>query len=372
MSFSLYKDKTGKTWLVDIPGIQQLVRSYVRSGALLRRSAITYEPQDMGPLGFFFPLTLATVQTNFKGLQNEVDAHSNALLSKLMPQLQASGLAAFNTLVGYRNETVKFNNLFRNMQVQASQLTNEEVGRVQKNSAAAMEITKAIRDVSATTLMVGATFLSGGAAAAFMSGASVMKGTFTFQDKKMAGGSTSAALIAGGVEASTDLVVGLVGIGESTTMTAAFASKATSDAKLAAGVLVLTGAQIDGTCEFVKATIDGKTVRQALILAATQAGLHVLSAGVGTALNKVFSAPRLEGLSFPVTLTRSTKEVASVSEFATASWTADGSDALMQWMSDGTGGESAAWHSSVALTLPQLGNSDSVYVEQHAMRASGR
>jgi hypothetical protein len=321
----------------------------------------------MGPLGAFFPLTLVTVQTNYNQLGSQVDSSSKALIDKLVPQMTGSGQRAFNTLVGYRNETVKMNNALRKMQVQASQETNEAINRVQGNAAKWQTIATTVRDLSADTLMVGAALLSGGAAVTAIGGTSVLKGSFTFEDKKLAGESNSTAFASAGLEASTDLVVGVIGIGEGDVVKEALTTKV-AGAKLAAGVLVFTGASIDGMSEFVKATVDGKTVRQALIAGATRAGVHTLAAGLGPLVQNAFSETRLEGLSFPVTITRSSHELVSVSEITTDSALSAGADALVQGLSSGSSGDSAAWHISAACTYALLGNSDLVYVEQHAMR----
>jgi hypothetical protein len=368
MGFARYTDKAGQKWLVDMDGVQHLVRSYVRSKAVLHRSRLNYEPQDMGVMGALpgLNLTLITVRTNYNGLGNQVDKDAEPLLKSLKAQLASSGKSAFNTLVEFRNETVNNNETFRDMQVDASQQNNAAIDRVMKNSKNAENAARFVRDLSTTVLTVGAAFLSGGAALAAIGGTSVLKGSFTYEDKVLGGASTEDAAGAAGLEMSSDLIVGMVGYGEASAVTKAFATRTASDA-LGAGVLVLTGAGIDGTSEFVKATVDGKTVQQGLIAAGTRAGVHIVSAAVlGPMFDRVFSTPEVEGLSYPVTVTVSGKLAANT----TASMAGD---SLVKWLGDPSSskpssGGSAAWHQSLACTYTPLGDSDVVYVEQHAMK----
>jgi hypothetical protein len=348
-----------------------MLRSYVRSGAILQRSKTIPEKQDMGVLGVAFPLTLMIVQTNYNGLQTEIDKQTSSLLGSFMPQLRQSGQRAFQTLVGYRNETINNNEQFREMQQDASNQTQNAVDRVQSQVGTLMNVTKGIRDFSADALLVGAGFLSGGTAVAFVGGGSLLKGTFTFEDKKMAGQSTGNAVAAGGIEAASDLVVGLVGIGTGATVKAAVAAR-TTESKVAAGTMVLIGAQIDGTTEFAKAVVDGKTVHQALRAAAVDAVLNAGGALAAPVLDSAFSSAALGRLSFPITVSKTNHELVSVSELAVNSAGSFLSDKIVEAVSSNEQENSAAWHQSLACTWLPLGDSDLVYVEQHAMRRAGR
>jgi hypothetical protein len=252
------------------------------------------------------------------------------------------------------------------MQLDASQQTNSAIVRVTTNAKNGEQVARFVRDLSGTILTVGAAFLTGGAAVAAIGGTSVLKGGFTYEDKVLGGASTSDAVGAAGVEMSTDLIVGMIGMGESGAVTQAFKTKTASDA-LGAGVLVITGAGIDGGSEFVKAAIDGKTVRQGLIAAGTRAGIHVVSAAVlGPLIERAFPVSEGEGLSYPVTV----KVTGNLAANTTVS---AGGDTLVKWVSDPSESKpsstnSADWHQSLACTFTPLGNSDVVYVEQQAMK----
>jgi ElaB/YqjD/DUF883 family membrane-anchored ribosome-binding protein len=371
MSFLRHKDKTSQVWLVDMDGVQHLIRSCVRARAVLNRSHTEYQPQEMGILGAMpgLGLTLVTVQTNFDGLGNQIDKELEPILKDFERQLHSSGKNAFDTLVGLRNQTVKYNEAFRKKQMDASIQTNSAINRSLGNSAAAEKFTRFIRDTSGNILMVGAAILTGGAALAVLGGATVLKGSFTFEDKKLEGGSTAEAVGMAGLEISTDLVVGVIGMGEREAASAALAAKPAQGAKLAAGVIVLIGSWIDGMSEFAKAAVDGKTVRQGLLAAGTRAGLHIATAGLSPKLDNLFSTETVEGLSFASTVTKPVAkklaEDTAVADLSDTAVKATGSDSS-------SSRDSGAWHQSLACTYAPLADSDVVYVEQHAMKPSSR
>lgn len=352
MSFARHTDRGGQLWLVDMDGVEHLIRSYVRSKAVLKRSYTVQQPQDMGPLGFIplFKLTLVTVQTDYKGLGNQIDKESEPLLKNFKRQLVSSGKNAFDSLVGLRNETIQYNESFRKMQVDASNQTNDAISRALKNSATAEKWTRYIRDTSGSVLMAGAAILSAGPALAVVGTASVLKGGFTFEDEKLEGASTSNAVGAAGLALSSNLAVGVINIG---------VGKA---GKAATAVLVLIGASIDGMTEFAKATIDGKTIRQGITTALTRAGLD-------TAVGTLVPALGVENLSFAATVTRRVgaklamdTTVANLSDAAVNSADKDKSQ----------NNDSAIWHKSLTCTFAPLGDSDVVYVEQHAIKHGHR
>ena len=366
MAFARYADREGKSWLVDVQGVKQLIWSYTRSAAVLRRSKLSYENQDLGPFGTF-PLTTVTVDTNYSGISDEIKQHSTPILQDFDAKLRKSGQKAFDALLAYRNDTINNNEAFREMQQDASQQTNDAINKVQGNIQGWTTAATFVRDFCADTLMVGATLLSGGTAAVALTGAATLKGGFTYQDKKMAGASNSDALGAASLEAGTDLVVGVISVGTGPVLKEAIATRSLQSGAGAA-VLVVMGAGIDGTSEFAKAVIDGKSVRSGLIAAGTRAGLDVVTVGVGSALDAAFSSVKLARLSFPVTVTRSSKEVESVTKFALNSGAAIGEDKIVSTAGADHSENAAAWHVSLACTYLPQGDSDLTYVRQNAMR----
>ncbi len=371
MSFVTYKDRAGQAWLVDTDGIKALIRSYARAKAVINRSHLASDPQQTGPLGILFPLTIVTVQTNFAGIQNEVNTQANAILKHVLPQIAQSGKLALQTLVSYRRQTLAANAQLRNMQVTASAKTNQALSAFDSRTGTAIAVTKGVRDFSAEFLLIGATLLSGGTAVAAVGGASLLKGAFTVQDKKMAGASTSDAVGAGAVEASFDFAVGVISVGSTPVIREAVQTKSLASG-VAAGTLVLLGAGIDGTSEFVKATMDGKSAQQALVTAGSRAALDTLLAGSSIGLDAVFATPAFAGWSFPVTVTRSSAEVQSVTGMGLNSGASYGADWIVNSLGGGESVAGAASHNSLACTYLAQPTSDLVYVEQHAMRPAPR
>ncbi len=366
MGFALHTDRAGQSWLVDVDGVKQIVRSYVRSACMLRRSKLNYDKQDLGPLGTF-PLTMVTVQTAYSGLLDEVSQHARPLLEAFNSRLKESGQKAFEMLLGLRSDNINNNETLREMQESASLQTRDAIDKVQGNIETWKRVATFVRDFSADTLMVGVTLLSGGTAAIALGGASALKGSFAFEDKKLAGASTAEATGAASLEAGTDLVVGVISLGTGPAIKEALATRS-ANAALRAGALVVMGAGIDGTSEFAKAVIDGKSVQKGLIAAGTRAGLDVVSVGLGTGLDAVFSTTRLAGLSFPVTVTRSSAETQSLTAFALNSSAALGEDMTVSVATADAANPGVSWHNSLACTYIPLGDSDLVYVQRNAMR----
>ncbi|HUA91576.1 MAG TPA: hypothetical protein VL991_03360 [Terracidiphilus sp.] len=373
MGFVLCKDKAGRLWQVDPDGIKRLIRSFVHSGAMLSRSQTVPEKQDLGWLGKLHPLTLVTVQTDFDAVAKDVDSHADAVLRDFNRQLKESGEKAFQTLVGYRNATINRNEEFREMQQDASQQTSDSIAGAVSFGERGEKIARGIRDLCTTMLMVGAGVISGGAGIAALGASSVAKGGATWEDKWLEGKSTGEAVAAGTLEAASDLVVGMVAIGEGAVVKDAIRT-GTAGARAGAGILVFHGAMIDGTTEFAKATIDGKTVRESLMRAGTRAALHVGLLGLDVGLESAFSSARLSKLSFPITVIKSSEEPTSLSRFVLNVGASSESDEIVQSIGSDPTTESSdssdRLRRSLACTYLSLGNSDAVFVEQNAMRAA--
>ncbi|MFP5235761.1 MAG: hypothetical protein ACLGSD_07650 [Acidobacteriota bacterium] len=365
MSFVIYKDSGGKTWLVDTDGIKRIIWSYARARAVYSRSHLSSDPQQMGPLGMFFPLTITTVQTNFNGIQGEVKSASDGIMAQLIPQISQSGQRAFESLVSYRHQTIEYNNKFRNMQQSASAQTNAAVNRVNRNVDTAMAVTKGIRDASADFVMIGATALSGGAMVAAVGGASLMKGTFTFQDKKMSGGSTQDAIAEGAIETTFDFTTSIIGVGKDAIAEGAVGASA------AKGMLVVIGSTLSGISEFAKATIDGKSAAQALQSAGASAVLSGVGDVAGNALGEAFKNPSLAQWSFPVTISRSITQTVNLTPMVLNTSMTFGADHIAGALSAGGNSTPPSVHDSIAHTYLPQPNSDLIYVEQHAMRPKG-
>ncbi len=367
MGAKVFKDSRGMFWLVDLDGVRHLIRSYVRSTAVLSRSRIHHESQAMGPLGTF-EVKLVTVQVDFPAVNAQVKEDSEKHYQFFRNQLQDSGQRAFETLLGWRSETIDANESFRENQVYASQQTNDSINSAISNSQTAIAVTKFIRDTSASVVMVGAAFLTGGAAIAAVGGGSVLKGGFTYQDKKMEGASTSDAAGAATLEAVSDIVLGFISFGEAGAMT----NLATKAAKVQAGTIVLAGATVDAETEFVKSTVDGKTIREAALAGAMRFGTHVAGAGLGPLVEHAFEIPKMKNFSFPILVTRSGAVEKSLSALTVETGMSIGSDALVKVAGVEHSKESKhhndGWHTAVACTYPLMGDSDLVFVEKHAMQ----
>jgi hypothetical protein len=85
-------------------------------------------------------------------------------------------------------------------------------------------------------------------------------------------------------------------------------------------------------------------------------------------MDVAFSSAKLAGLSFPITITRSSKETESLTKFAINSAAAMGEDKTVSVAGADPAKDAGASYSSLACTYIPLGDSDLVYVQKNAMR----
>jgi hypothetical protein len=213
-----------------------------------------------------------SVKTNFDAAIANVSQHATFLMEANLHNIEIDGKAVFEALVEQRKEALFARNDYINLLKTAStQSYNLFIGllsdvnakvRFGENVETALKI---VRDLSATTLLVGVTFLSGGTAVAFLSGGSVFKGFNVWQDTGNVG---NAVLTAGSTFITT-------GIG--------FASQGAVDAA-AKGMLILVSAEIKGFTELAVAQSDPKTtnaVKRSLTSAGLSAAADAIAGQLG-------------------------------------------------------------------------------------------
>jgi len=250
MPFIPYKDDRGIVWAVDLDGVWHVLWADAYAVALRRRSTTT-PPDEVG---------LVTVETKFDGIRKEVERVSQALLADLESRFASSGEEVFGSLIGLREETLSKNAEFRDMQRQAAETTRKNIDRAVAIGKAGVQVATAIRDLAEFGLLVGATFLSGGAAATAVAGRAAVKGATKYTETNNVG---SAIL-----ELNCNLFVGFIG---------SVAGKAKGAEKAA---LILIGAQYDAANEFAQTMIEGKDVKNAAKMAAAKFGVDVAGAVV--------------------------------------------------------------------------------------------
>lgn len=275
MSWVYFTDDQKQNWMVHQMGLYMLIREYLHESMLLKRAKIVRETKWIGP-------DLVTVEINFDGLRAAKDAEAPDLYNDLANRMLHNGDECFKQLSDIRQITKQHSDALAQMQQKASKETMGNIDKSVGRGEIALKSATVVRDLSATTLVVGATFLSGGTALAVLGGGSALKGTATYQDT----GNVGAALIDG----TFTFTVGLIGVGAAnnplTANTASLSSRigqasaggfrqAVAQNAKEKGAIVLVGASINATGEALKGHVSGKTGEQALRSAAARFGTDV-------------------------------------------------------------------------------------------------
>jgi|SRR5579862_8154703 hypothetical protein len=277
MSWTSFSDDKGQNWVVDQTGLWIFVRQFVYAQLLLEKSRINKEHNWIGP-------DLVTVETDFAGIRAVRDQRSFDLYATLELQTLANGKEAFNNLVLMRGEMDDNSDNFKSMQRNASRETMQNINTSVSRGQTGLEVATVVRDLSASTLVVGATFLSGGAAFGVLGAGSALKGTARYQDS----GNIGSAVL----EASGTFVVGMItmapALGEAS-QAVKLGAKVTAPAMATSQrvALVVVGAQVDATFEGAKSAMEGGSAKEALAKGATRFVTDIASGGTGIKLDKM-------------------------------------------------------------------------------------
>lgn len=284
--WTTFVDNNGRTWGVNQLGLWILIREYLHATMLLRRATVVRETRWIGP-------DLVTVDINFDGFRREKDSTAPELYQSVTQGILDNPDVAFGSIIQMRRETRTNSDELRTMQQGASREIMANIETSVSRGELGVDVARTVRDISATTLVVGATFLSGGTALAVLGGGSALKGTSTYQDT----GNVGAAVL----DASATFTIGAIGIGAAgpsssaaTTMMSRVGQASSSTMRQAVtqhvrqnGAIILVGAGLNAQFEMAKGLVQGQTMSQALRGAATRFGVDVLTGGIlGPVLDK--------------------------------------------------------------------------------------
>ncbi len=280
MSWISITDDTGRSWAVDQMGLWMLCRQYVFARLVYERTHVDIESHWFGP-------DVHNVTTDFgNGFNAARDNDSQHLYASLTEASLRDGATVFADLVRMKQETVLYTDRVRTLQQRASHATMESIDRNVRAGEIGVEVSRWVRDISASVLVVGATFLSGGAALGALGAGSTLKGTATYQDT----GNVGAAVLQG----TGTFVVGMVSIapnlatataasrGVTATMQATSASSMVAPAAASTAekvTLMVVGAQLNAGFTMATGLAQGNSVRQSVTAAAICGGLSMLPAG---------------------------------------------------------------------------------------------
>jgi hypothetical protein len=261
-------------------GLWMLCRQYVFAKLVSERTHVDIESHWFGP-------DVHNVTTDFdNGFNAERDHRSQQLYADLTQASLRNGATVFENLVRIKQETVLYTDQVRTLQRRASHATMESIDRNVRVAGYGLTAATWVRDISASVLVVGATFLSGGAALGVLGAGSALKGTATYQDT----GNVGAAVLQG----TGTFVVGMISIapnlatataasrGVTATMQASSASSLVAPAAASTAekvTLMVVGAQLNASFTMATGLAQGNSVRQSVTAAAISGGLSMLPAG---------------------------------------------------------------------------------------------
>jgi hypothetical protein len=251
MAWQFVLDGQNKEWAVDVDAMYALVRANVRAVETRKRATVKRTSE-----GFWAP-TIASVEIDYTGLREFVDTESKRWWADTTKRLAAlPGEQVVQDLTLLRQETDAKTRDLEKIQRAAMAETQKEIEGVVSAGENAVEVLQVVRDVCATTLVAGATVLSGGAALAALGAGAGLKSASKYQDT----GNVGAAVI----EGTSTMVIGMIGI-------AGKGVQVASDKR----VLLIVGSALDGAFDGTKALIDGQSGAVALEVAVAKFGLSV-------------------------------------------------------------------------------------------------
>lgn len=343
MAWVPFQDDGGRAWEVDQLMLWMLVREYVHARNLYNRSRVNVERRIFGP-------DITTVEIDWIDFRPTKDRDSQELYHDTSRRLLANGDQGFRELVMMRERARHYSDEFRRKQERAQADTMSSIDRSVRRGEVGETAARAVRDVSAGTLVVGATFLTGGAAVGALGAGSLLNGTATYQNT----GNLGAAAI----NATGTFVVGAVGLAGTAGGGLVHARHALTSGQQTA--LLLLGVKMDVSFRFAQGLVEGKEIKDALIPALINAGLGALAAGATQRyLSSVFdtSALTISSKLVPLQQLGAAGMVASASAMGTNAY-----DAVMEeWNQAGQATQAVA-------DVVKVADDDSEYVRSSVLR----
>ena len=204
MAWASYSDGNGQGWAVDIEGAAHVFRSAFYNRQLVQRSRMVQRNH-----GMFMPIT-TELETNFTGIREATATDARAYIDQLRPALMQSPRALYEFLVRAREDGEAAGAHYRRLSRQASQASARAIGANVDNWENAIEATKFVRDASAGAFFIGATTLTGGAAAVALGAGTGLTFVANTEDNMESGQTMRTALRNATVSTSISLVTNVL------------------------------------------------------------------------------------------------------------------------------------------------------------------
>jgi hypothetical protein len=266
MAWETFRSNDG-IYLVDWAGLSRILRSCKRAGAMKDFSSIEIKrgERDWSAFGMRLP-DLHTVEVDWQRVNLETTTRTEMELRNFFAGAGKSMKGQLRNLVQMMEQADDDRDAFHDKQADAQNETQDNIEDCVGNAETVIGVLKEVRDTSAETVMVGATYMSGGTASVvFTTVGSGMKGYFAYQDT----GRTDRAV----ATFSTNLLMGALDL-----KVGALTKAMSTSEKIGIGIV---WAKSKAVLDVPKSLIEGKNLKQAVS---------------GAAVKLVFSTPGASGV----------------------------------------------------------------------------
>ncbi|MBL8247058.1 MAG: hypothetical protein JNK95_01675 [Candidatus Competibacter sp.] len=298
-----YTDACGSVWKTDWVGVYRILRAYARSKEVLKHSKVIKRKPDFRNVsgGFrfaeqiidrpFLP-TIEHVEVDWLAVEKGADLEAARLAGDIWRNwLPSSGERTIEHLIGLRKDTLEYDKKFWKQSNDAWRGTMAGIGTNVKTLEEVKKGLEIVRNASADILMVGATFLSGGALAGVLGARGFIKGAARYADTENIG----FAVLEGGMQ----MVFGLmkVKVGQ-----AALFKDIEKGAAVTTNLVI---GFVEAQHEVAMAIGSGKSISEAL----KRGGLKMGESAIGEVSGYLLSQLPWSNLAIPITI--NTKEIAN-------------------------------------------------------------
>ena len=204
MAWFTYTDSAGRGWAIDPEGVAHIFRSAHYNRLVVQRSRIVRCDQ-----GFLLPTT-TEVETNFNGIRAATADAAQTYVSQINSSLTQNPASLYEFLVRAREDGDRAGDHYQQMSRQASHATAVAINANVAGWENAITVAKVVRDLSAGTLLVGATALTGGAALAVAGAGTGLTFTGSTEDNLQSGQTLNSALRNAAVSTSVTVVTSVL------------------------------------------------------------------------------------------------------------------------------------------------------------------
>jgi hypothetical protein len=242
MAWETFRSNDG-AYLIDWAGVTRIFRSCKRAELMKRYSEVVLSEKH------WIEPDLWSVEVNWDKVNLETTTQTELELRKFSDSVKNSMQKGVNNLVSMMEDADDNRDTFQDRMTDAQHRTMQNIESSVRKGEIGLEVATVVRDTSAEIEMVGATYLSGGAAVAVLGTGSAMKGAFVYQDTGRAGQAVATF--------GTNLVLGMADL------KVGAAIKGLGSASERIGMAIVW-AKAKATLDVPKSLIEGKTMKQAV------------------------------------------------------------------------------------------------------------